>query len=121
MGEIAGIVRNWNDAITHFANAAKLDPDMVPALISLGEAYASAGRVEDAVAPLKRATELDPQNVDAHYRLSVVYRRLGRNQEADQELAAYKKAYETLLKIKQRIRAGAGGGESNSNAGKANQ
>ena len=120
LGEIAGIVRDWKNAIAHFANAAKIDPDMVPALVSLGEAYVSAGRVEDAVAPLKRATQLDPQNVDAHYRLSVVYRRLGRNQEADQELAAYKKAYETLLKSRQRIRVGVGGGESNSKAGNAN-
>ena len=121
LGEIAGVVRDWKDAITHFANATRLDPDMVPALVSLGEAYVSAGRVEDALAPLKRATELDPQNVDAHYRLSVAYRRLGRNHEADHELAAYKKAYETLLKIKQRIRAGVGGGESDSKAGNANQ
>ncbi len=121
LGEIAGIVRDWKDAIAHFSNATKLDPDMVPALLSLGEAYVSAGRVEDAVAPLKQVIELEPQNVDAHYRLSVVYRRLGRNREADQELAAYKKAYETLLKIKQRIRAGVGGGESNSKAGSANQ
>lgn len=121
LGEIAGVVRDWEDAITHFANATKLDPDMVPALVRLGEAYVSAGRVEDAVAPLERATELDPQNVDAHYRLSVVYRRMGRNKEADRELAAYKKAYETLLKIKQSIRSGAGAGESNSEAAKANQ
>jgi tetratricopeptide (TPR) repeat protein len=121
LGKIAGITRDWKDAIAHFGNAARLDPDMVPALVALGQAYASAGRVEDAVAPLKRATELDPQNVDAHYRLSVVYRRLGRNQEADRELAAYKKANETLLKLKQEIRAGASGAGSNSEGGNADQ
>ena len=120
LGKVAGIVRDWKDAIAHFDKAAKLDPDMVPALVSLGLAYISAGRVEDAIAPLKRATELDPQNVDAHYRLSVVYRRLGRNQEADHQLAAYKKAYERLLKFRQQIRAGVGGGGSDATAGTPN-
>jgi len=106
LGEIASTVRDWNNAITHFGQAVKLDPQMVPALVGLGEAYVSAGRLKDAIAPLKRATELDSNNVDAHYRLSFVYRRLGRNQEADQQLAAYKKAYEELLKFRQRIRTG---------------
>ncbi|MEJ2006809.1 MAG: tetratricopeptide repeat protein [Acidobacteriota bacterium] len=117
LGEIDSTVRNWNDAITHLGKAVKLDPQMVPALVRLGEAYASAGRVKDAIAPLKRAIELDPNNVDAHYRLSFVYRRLGRNQEADQQLAAYKKAYEMVLKYKQRIRTGVVGDVTKSEAG----
>ena len=116
LGRIAGTLRKWDDAITHLEKATKLDPEMEPALVNLGEAYVAAGRVQEAIAPLKRATELDPQNADAHYRLSFVYRRMGRNQEAEQQLAAYKKAYDQLLKAKQRIRAGVGGGSSDSDS-----
>lgn len=119
LGKIASIVHDWNDAARHLGKAAKLDPDMVPALIGLGQAYAATGRATEAIVPLKRATELDPQNVDAHYRLAFVYRRLGRDREADQQLAAYKKAYERQLKINQRIRARASGSGSSSKSGKA--
>jgi tetratricopeptide (TPR) repeat protein len=104
LGVIAGTVRNWNTAITHFKRAAELDPQMALAFASLGEAYASANRFQDAVAPLKRATELDPENADSHYRLSIVYRHLGLDHEADQQLAAYKEAYEKIMQIKQNIR-----------------
>ncbi|HZT68286.1 MAG TPA: tetratricopeptide repeat protein [Terriglobia bacterium] len=110
LGVIAATVRDWNTAITHFKRAAQLDPQMATALASLGEAYASANRFQDAVAPLKRATELDPENADAHYRLSIVYRHLGLEREADQQLAAYKEAYEKLMQLKQNIRNAAQGG-----------
>lgn len=120
LGEIASTVRNWNEAIVHLKRAVKLSPQMVPALVGLGEAYAASGQAKAAVAPLKRATELDPNNVDAHYRLSFVYRRLGRNEEANQQLAAYRKAFELLQKYKQRIRTGAVGDVTKSATSTAN-
>ncbi len=117
LGRIAGSLRNWTEALAHLERATKLNPKLVAAQIALGEAYVSSGRVGDAVTPLERAVEAAPGNPTAHYRLSVVYRRLGRTREAEQQLAAYKKAENDVLKSKQRIRGSVADDLTNSNKG----
>ncbi len=117
LGQIAGSLRNWSEALVHLRRAIELNPKLVAAQIALAEAYVSTGHVADAVAPLERAVEAAPGNPIAHYRLSVVFRRLGRTREAEQQLEAYKKVENDLLQSKQRIRGSVADGLANSNEG----
>jgi tetratricopeptide (TPR) repeat protein len=117
LGQIAASLRNWTEALPHLQQATKLNPKLVAAQIALGEAYVSANRVSDAVAPLERAVKIAPGNPTAHYRLAFVFRRLGRDQEAEQQLAAYKKAEADVLQSKQRIRGSVADSQTNLNEG----
>jgi predicted Zn-dependent protease len=106
LGEMAREARQWDQAIEHFARAARLEPGFTEALIGLGKSMVSAGRAQEAVTPLENAVKLEPQNPNAHYQLSFAYRRLGREEEAKKELAAYKDTHEELVKSRQAIRSG---------------
>jgi tetratricopeptide (TPR) repeat protein len=106
LGEMAREARQWDQAIEHFARAARLESQFAEALIGLGKSLVSAGRTQDAVAPLQNAVRSEPQNPNAHYQLSFAYRRLGREEEAKKELAVYKETREKLLKSRQAIRSG---------------
>jgi tetratricopeptide (TPR) repeat protein len=117
LGNIAGSLRKWTEALPHLQRATKLNPKLVAAQIALGEAYVSAGQVADAVTPLEHAVKIAPGNPIAHYRLAFVFRRLGRDQEAEQQLAAYKKAEADVLQSKQRIRGSVADSQTNLNEG----
>jgi tetratricopeptide (TPR) repeat protein len=106
LGEMAREARQWDQAIQHFARAARLESGFTEALIGLGKSLVSGGRAQDAVAPLESAVKLEPGNPNAHYQLSFAYRRLGREQEAQKELAAYKETHEKLVQSQQAIRSG---------------
>ncbi|TAM82256.1 MAG: tetratricopeptide repeat protein [Acidobacteria bacterium] len=117
LGQIAGSLRNWSEALVRLKRATELNPKLVAPQIALGEAYVSTGRIADAVVPLEHAVEAAPGNPTAHYRLSVVFRRLGRTREAEQQLEAYKRAENDLLQSRQRIRGSVADGLANSNEG----
>lgn len=117
LGQIAGSFRKWSEALPHLQRATKLNPKLVSAQIALGEAYVSAGRIADAIAPLEQAVKIAPGNPIAHYRLAFVFRRLGRDQEAEQQLAAYKKAEADVLQSKRRIRGSVADSQTNLNEG----
>ena len=106
LGDMSLQARQWDDAIEHFRRAAELEPRFTDALIGLGKALVSAGRVQDAVLPLEEAVKADPDNANAHYQLSFVYRRLGQDQDAERELAAYRQDHEKFINARQAIRAG---------------
>lgn len=117
LGQIAGSFRKWSEALPHLQRATELNPNLVAAQIALGEAYVSSGRIADAVTPLEHAVKIAPGNPIAHYRLAFVFRRLGRDQEAEKQLAAYKKAEADVLQSKQRIRGSVADSQTNLNEG----
>jgi predicted Zn-dependent protease len=92
LGELARQARDFPQAIEHFTRACQLDPTMADAFIGLGKSLVSVGRSADAIPALENAVKLQPANPAGHYQLSFAYRRTGRTQEADKELAAYRKA-----------------------------
>ena len=58
---------------------------------ALGRAYMLAGRPDQAVEMLERSVKLDPGDRKTRYQLAIIYRREGRKEEADRELAAFRK------------------------------
>ncbi len=116
LGNLAWQKRDWDIAIRHFKRATELDPRMAAAWVGLGKSLGSAERFQEAVTPLQRAVQLDPQDPDAHYRLAFVWRRLGRNQEAEAELAAYRRAEQEQTDRMKKIRQGMTGAAPTSSA-----
>jgi len=53
----------YNEAIIEFRNALQIDPDMIPALRALGQAYRAKSWDEDAARELSRAARLEPASL----------------------------------------------------------
>lgn len=113
LGELARKARQWNEAIEHFGRAARFDPTLTDALVGLGKALLSAGRVEEAVAPLQDAARLAPEDMVAHYQLALAYRRLGRQEDSDREQALYDKLHDQQALVQQTLAGGISGRVSN--------
>jgi len=94
LGELARREGQWEEAIPHFAAAAKLDSNFADALLSLGTALNSAGRYAQAIAPLEKYVKMAPQAVAGHYQLYVAYSRTGRNEDAGREMALHQEMRE---------------------------
>jgi tetratricopeptide (TPR) repeat protein len=94
LGEIARREGQWEEAIPHFAAAAKLDSNFADAFLSLGTSLNSAGRFGDAIAPLEKYVKMAPEAVAGHYQLYVAYSRTGRNDDAAREMALHQQMRE---------------------------
>ena len=90
LGEIAREAQQWDEAVTHFTRAAKLDSSFGEAYLGWGVALVSTKKFSDAVAPLEIAVKLEPENPAAHYNLAIAYTRTGRKQEGDREFAIHR-------------------------------
>jgi tetratricopeptide (TPR) repeat protein len=77
------------EAIAHLERAVKLAPNSRDARLTLGRAYATAGRDAEALRELRIVVAQDPENEDAHYRLSLLLRKLGRAEEARRHLERF--------------------------------
>ena len=87
LGEIARRVGEWNQAISHFTNASKLDSGFAEAYLALGMSLNSAERFPEAVAPLERYVKMVAADAAGHYQLSMAYARTGRKEDAAREMA----------------------------------
>jgi tetratricopeptide (TPR) repeat protein len=87
LGEIARRVGEWNQAISHFTNASKLDSGFAEAYLALGMSLNSAERFPEAVAPLERYVKMVAADAAGHYQLSMAYARTGRKEDAVREMA----------------------------------
>jgi tetratricopeptide (TPR) repeat protein len=87
LGALAQQNQQWDEAIPHFARAAKLDPTFGDAFVGLGSCLSSAKRFSDAIAPLENAVQLEPENPAPHYLLAIAYSRNGRKQDGDKQFA----------------------------------
>lgn len=95
LGELARQDQSWDDAVTHFSKAAKLDPQFGEAFVGLGISLISLKRYADATAPLETAVKLDPRNPDAHYQLATAYTRAGRKEDGQKEFAVHQRLIKT--------------------------
>lgn len=82
---------NLDDAIVHFQNALRIDPNQASVHSALGVALLEAGRADQSVAHLKKAVDIDPNDGDAHYNFGNTLLQIGRAKEA---VAEYSRALE---------------------------
>ena len=92
LGEIARRAGQWDDAITHFSMAAKIDSGFAEAYLALGMSLASAQKFADAVAPLEKYVKFVPEDPAGHYQLAIAYDRTGRKESAAKEMQLQREA-----------------------------
>jgi tetratricopeptide (TPR) repeat protein len=81
----AALTLHPNNALVHYClgnvyaeqETLKLDPDYLPARISLGTLYAQQGRHEDALKELQEALDRDPELPEVYHCIGSVYYDLG--------------------------------------------
>jgi tetratricopeptide (TPR) repeat protein len=76
------------------AEAAQRNPQSARDAFLTGNSLVKLGHEDKSERWLKRAVELEPGYAEAHYVLARVYRKLGRTEEAERQLAEFKKASE---------------------------
>lgn len=94
LGEIARLSGQWDDAISYFAAAAKIDSSFADAVLSLGTALNSAGRYSEAIPPLEQYVKMAPENLAGHYQLSIAYARMDRKEDSVRETTLHRKLIE---------------------------
>lgn len=72
----------YEEAISEFNEALRLDPGYVEVYNNLGAAYHSMGLTEDAINSLKEALRLKPGYIEAHCNLGNIYSSTARFDEA---------------------------------------
>jgi len=87
LGEIARRAGEWDQAISHFADATRLDSGFAEAYLALGMSLNSAEHFSEAISPLERYVKMLPADAAGHYQLSMAYARTGRKEDAAREMA----------------------------------
>lgn len=90
----ASTPENRQRAKEHFQHVLRLDPGVARAYDCLGQIAVREQDYEQARGYYGKAVEMAPDLPDAHHGLSVVYRHLGQAQEADAEMAAFRKLFD---------------------------
>jgi tetratricopeptide (TPR) repeat protein len=73
LGLLAARQGNMTEAISHFQEALRLDPNHVVALDNLGAAYRQQQNWDEARKVLERALKVKPDDPEANYSLGMVY------------------------------------------------
>jgi tetratricopeptide (TPR) repeat protein len=94
LGELARLDGQWDEAITHFGAAAKIDSRFADAFLSLGTTLNSAGRFPEAVPQLEHYVKMVPDNLAGHYQLSIAYARVGRKEDSIREMTLHQQLFE---------------------------
>lgn len=75
----------------HLVRAIALDQTFAPAQLALGKLYQRSERLADAARQFEYVIKLEPNLAEAHYQLGRIYTRLKRANEAQAELATFKR------------------------------
>src|SRR5262249_24375807 len=70
LGEIDRQAGQWDGAVQHFSQAAKLDDGFLEAFLALGVSLNSAQKFSEAIAPLEHYTKAEPGDPAGHYQLA---------------------------------------------------
>jgi tetratricopeptide (TPR) repeat protein len=70
--------------------AIRLDPNLGPAYVSLGNLFFEQKDLSDAISAYRKAIEVSPEIEEAHYQLSQAYELSGEKARAREELGIYK-------------------------------
>jgi len=94
LGEIARLDGQWEQAISHFSAAVKIDPHFADGFLSLGTALNSARRYSEAIPPLEQFVKMSPKDLAGHYQLSIAYARVGRKEDSLREATLHRQLSE---------------------------
>ena len=78
-------------AYDYDSQAVQLQPDDGDAALEMAKVLVTMNQNEKAQQMLEHAIQIEPSDSVAHYRLSTLYRRQGKTDEANKEMAEYKK------------------------------
>lgn len=95
LGELARQDENWDEAISRFSQAAKLDSTFGEAYLGWGVSLIGNKKYQEAIPPLRTAERLTPQNPDVHNALATALTRSGQKEEAEKEFAIHRKLIST--------------------------
>jgi tetratricopeptide (TPR) repeat protein len=90
LGELARRDEKWDEAISRFSQASKLNPNFAEAYLGLGFSLVSVKKYEDAIPPLRMAERLMPGNPEVHHTLATALQRSGHKEEAEKEFAIHR-------------------------------
>jgi tetratricopeptide (TPR) repeat protein len=93
LGDIARGEGQWDDAISHFTSATRLDSRFAAAFLELGMTLNSAKRFPEAIPQLERYIRMSPEDPAGHYQLSIAYARAGHEEDSAREMALQQKLY----------------------------
>ena len=98
-GRIAALQSKFDDALTHYQRAYKMDPSSGEAQLGMGKTLADQNQPEEALKFLRMAVQTDPMNASAHYRLARVCHDLHLDEEAQKET----KLFQEIRQAKDRV------------------
>jgi tetratricopeptide (TPR) repeat protein len=87
LGELARRNSQWDEAISHFTRASKLDIGFSEAYLALGMSLTSSGKFAESIAPLERYTAMQPNDPAGHYQLALAYSRTGNREASSKQIA----------------------------------
>jgi tetratricopeptide (TPR) repeat protein len=90
LGELARRDEKWDEAISQFSQAAKLDPNFAEAYLGWGLSLVTVKKFQEAVPPLRTAERLMPGNPEVHHTLATALARSGQKEEAEKEFAIHR-------------------------------
>jgi tetratricopeptide (TPR) repeat protein len=90
LGELARRDEKWDEAISRFSQAAKLNPNFAEAYLGWGLCLVTVKKYEDAIGPLRAAERLTPGNPEVHHTLATALARSGHKEEAEKEFAIHR-------------------------------
>jgi tetratricopeptide (TPR) repeat protein len=91
LGELARQRADCEQAVPHFSQATKLDPNFGEAYLGAGSCLITLKKYDDAVAQLRIAERLMPFNGSVHYALATALSFSGQKEEAQKEFAMHRK------------------------------
>jgi tetratricopeptide (TPR) repeat protein len=89
LGELNRRDQKWDEAISRYTQAVKLDPNLAEAYLGWGFCLVNLKKYEDAIPPLRTAERLMPANPEVHHSLGTALERSGHKQEAQKEFAIH--------------------------------
>jgi len=90
LGELDRRDQKWDEAISRYTQAAKLDPNLAEAYLGWGFCLVNLKKYEDAIPPLRTAERLMPANPEVHHSLATALARSGHKEEAEKEFAIHR-------------------------------
>lgn len=90
LAELARRNEQWEEAISRYSQAAKINPAFSEAFLGWGLCLVNERKYEEAIAPLQTGERLAPRNPDIHHVLATALERSGRKEEAAKEFAIHR-------------------------------